>query len=309
MPKVIISDRDDRFLSHFWQALFSVVGTSLKYSTAYHPQTDGQSERANRTLEEYLRHYVSPLQDNWDEYLDLAEFAINDSTNPSTGYSPFYLSYGQHPNTALDLTTDAMVPKAQDFLQDMSDALTHAKTKLQEAHAHQAVQANMKRRDITFKVGDKVALSTANLRLPSTMTKKLAPTYIGPLTVTKVINPVAYKLKLPATLRIHPVFHVSLLQPWRSNQEFPAHHDIQCHPPPVVPEDEQYAVEALLDKRITARGAVEYLVRWQGYGPEDDLWRPSRDIEQSLITAYEATHHATLPTTRRSTRKSTRRRT
>ena len=180
MPKAIISDRDDRFLSHFWRALFSVVGTDLKFSTAYHPQSDGQSERANRTLEEYLRHYINPLQDNWDEYLDLAEYAINDSINPSTGYTPFYLTYGQHPNTALDLTTDAMVPKAQDFLVEMKDAVTHAKAKLQEAHARQATQANKNRRDVTFQVGDKVALSTANLRLPSTMSKKLAPKYIGP---------------------------------------------------------------------------------------------------------------------------------
>ena len=118
MPKAIISDRDERFLSHFWQALFAVVGTELKYSTAYHPQTDGQSERANRTLEEYLRHFVSPRQDDWDDHLDLAEFAINNSINPSTGYTPFFMTYGHNPRTALDLATDeAMTPQAQDFVQ------------------------------------------------------------------------------------------------------------------------------------------------------------------------------------------------
>ena len=154
MPKVIISDRDERFMCHFWRALFATVGTELKFSTAYHPQTDGQSERANRTLEEFLRHFVSPLQDDWDSYLDMAEYAINDSVNPSTGYSPFYLAYGQHPNTALDLATEALAPKAQDFLQQMRDAIDHAKAKLMEAHAHQAFQANTIRTDRHYQVGD-----------------------------------------------------------------------------------------------------------------------------------------------------------
>uniref|UniRef100_A0A383VMU0 Integrase catalytic domain-containing protein n=1 Tax=Tetradesmus obliquus TaxID=3088 RepID=A0A383VMU0_TETOB len=94
-PKVIISDRDPRFQGHFWQAYFDRLGTHLRFSTAFHPQTDGQSERAYRTLEEVLRHFVNPRQDNWDEHLALAEFAINESINPSTGYTPFYLAYGQ----------------------------------------------------------------------------------------------------------------------------------------------------------------------------------------------------------------------
>ena len=309
MPKAIISDRDERFLSHFWQALFAVVGTELKYSTAYHPQTDGQSERANRTLEEYLRHFVSPRQDDWDDHLDLAEFAINNSINPSTGYTPFFMTYGHNPRTALDLATDeAMTPQAQDFVQEMADTLRHAKAKLHEAHVRQAQQANKHRRELTFRIGDQVRLSTTNLQLPSTMSKKLAAKYLGPFTVEKVISPVAYKLKLPQSLKIHPVFHVSLLQPWHKAHEFPTHVDATVyHPPPVVPDDEQYLVEALLDKRIS-RGRTEYLVRWKGYGPEDDMWRPASDIEQSLIDAYEASHHGALPAQQKSSRKAHRRR-
>jgi transposase InsO family protein len=308
MPRAIISDRDDRFLSQFWQALFAVLGTELKFSTAYHPQTDGQSERANRTLEEYLRHFLSPRQDDWDEYLDLAEFAINDSVNPSTGYTPFFMAYGQNPHTALDLFTKAMVPRAQDFAREIVDVITHAKIKLEEAQVRQAEQANKHRREVTFQVGHKVRLSTANLQLPSTMSKKLVARYIGPFTVEKVVSPVAYKLKLPKTLRIHPVFHVSLLQPWHKDTVFTTHEDtMTVHPPPVLPDDDQYLVEALLDKRIS-RGRVEYLVRWKGYGPEEDMWRPASDIEQSLIDEYEASHHGQLPTTRRSSRKAFRRR-
>ena len=288
--------------------MFALVGTELRFSTAFHPQTDGQSERANRTLEQFLRHYVSSRQDDWDDYLDIAEFAINDSVNPSTGYSPFYLMYGVNPSCAVDLACESVVPAAQQFADDMADALAHAKAKLQEAQAVQAVQANKRRRDVVFKVGDKVKLSTANIRLPSTMSKKLVARYLGPFTVEKVVNPVAYKLKLPSSLKIHPVFHVSVLQPWRVDNEHPGH----VHPGPpqaLDAEDGQWLVEKLLDKRVVRCGrkqVVEYLVRWQGFGPEDDLWTPQRDIAADLIAEYEATHHAQIPVQRRSTRRSRR---
>ena len=307
---MIITDRDKRFLSQFWQALFKATGTQLRFSTAYHPETDGQSERANRTLEEVLRHFVSPRQDDWDDYLDLAEYAINDSVNPSTGYTPFYLAYGQHPAAPLDLAIPVLVPAAQSYAQEAADAVQHAKTRLQEAQMRQARQANKHRRDLRFKVGDQVRLSTTNLRLPSTMSKKLAARYLGPFTVDKIISPVAYKLQLPPTLKIHPVFHVSLLQPWHTDAEFPQHQEV-APPGPVVEDDNQYTVHSLLDKRRVRYGrrqVIQYLVRWEGYGPQDDTWVAETDIEDSLKRDYNATHHAQLPTVNRSTRHGVRRR-
>jgi transposase InsO family protein len=309
IPRVIITDRDERFLSHFWRSFFDMLGTQLKFTTAYHPQTDGQSERTNRILEEYLRHFVSPLQDDWDDYLDMAEFAINDSVQTSTGYSPFYMTFGQNPITAIDLSIAARVPAAVDFATEIHDTVEHAKTKLQEASLRQTAYENKSRRDIVFKIGDKVKLSTTNLRLPSTMTAKLAPKFIGPYIVDKVISPVVYKLKLPASMsRIHPVFHVSLLQPWKVDKEFVDH--VEPAPlPPVYQGDNQYYVEALLDKRMTRVGrhdVIQYLIRWKGYGPEEDQWVESNNIEESLIDIYEATHHAEIPVARRSTRRSIR---
>jgi hypothetical protein len=97
MPTSIITDRDPRFISNFWQGLMSQCQTKLHFSTAFHPQSDGQAERYNRTLEEMLRGFVNASQDNWDSYLVPLEFAYNSSINASTGYSPFYLMYGQHP--------------------------------------------------------------------------------------------------------------------------------------------------------------------------------------------------------------------
>jgi transposase InsO family protein len=311
LPRIIISDRDRRFLSHFWQALFKSLGTELRFSTAFHPQTDGQSERANRTLEEVLRHFVSPRQDDWDDFLDLAEFAINDSVSPSTGYTPFYLAYGQNVSSPIDLT-DVIVPAAHMRAQEMTDAIEHAKAKLRESHERQARAANKERQDYQFKVGDKVKLSTVNLNLPSTMSRKLTARYLGPFPVEKIINPVAYKLKLPTSLKIHPVFHVSLLRPWKEDTAFPEHKG-EFAPVLVYPDDDQWLVDKLLDKRrerVGRQWVIKYLVRWLNCGPEDDSWEPASNIEQSLIAEYEASHHATPEhdVTTRSTRKSARRR-
>jgi hypothetical protein len=305
MPRVIVSDRDRRFLSHFWQALFAALGTELRMSTAFHPQTDGQSERANRTLEEVLRHFVSPRQDNWEDYLALAEFAINDSVSPSTGYTPFMLAYGENVHTPLDLT-EVVVPAAQTTAQDIADTVAHARAKLVEAHVRQSTSANRRRRDITFKIGDMVGLATTNLALPATMTKKFMPKFLGPFKILKVINPIAVKLELPATLKIHPVFHTSLIKMWQTDNEFPGHVTEYTQPPPVIPEENRYKVEQLLDKRVERVGRkdiVKYLVRWEGYGPEDDTWEPISHIDSDLITEYEASHHGGNEPVRRSTRK------
>jgi hypothetical protein len=310
MPRVIITDRDQRFVGSFWQAFFESVGTELKFSTSFHPQTDGQSERANRTLEEVLRHFVSPRQDNWDEYLDLVEFAINEAVNPSTGYSPFYLAFGVQPAVPLDLATGITVPAAATTAEEMQEVLSHARIKLQEAQVRQARSTDAHRRDVTFTVGDKVRLSTINITLPSTMSKKLAPKFVGPFSVIKVINPVAYKLKLPKGWKIHPVFHVSMLQPWKVDPVFPEHR-LPPPPMPIIPGDNQYLVDMLLDKRtrkIGRQNVVEYLVRWQNCKAENDEWVRESNIEDSLIADYESTHHAAIPVARRSTRKSVRRR-
>ena len=154
---------------------------------------------------------------------------------------------------------------------------------------------------------DAICPMAYNVAWAATYTLNPAAPSLPHYTVERIVSPVAYKLKLPASLRIHPVFHVSLLQPWHSDTEFPEHVEQQYQPPPIVAEDNQYTLEALLDKRI-CRGRTEYLVRWEGYGPEWDLWTKEGDIEDSLIRAYEATHHAALPTARRSTRKSPRQR-
>ena len=300
VPAVIISDRDPRFASHFWRAFFASLGTELRFSTAFHPQTDGQSERANRSLEEYLRHYVAARQDDWDDLLDLAEFALNSSVSPATGYSPYYLAYGQQPSTPLDIAAGgaALVPAADASAQGMRNVLNHAKAKLEEARVRMATQANRRRRDVRFAVGDRVLLSTANLHLPAATCRKLAPRFVGPFVVARVVNAVAYELSLPASMRIHPVFHVSVLAPWRRDQEFPGHTRAPAQPPAVDGEADRWEVSALLKRRRVRRArawCTEYLVRWAGYGVEDDSWVERSDIDAGLVEAYDRFHPDSEP--------------
>ena len=144
LPRVIVSDRDPKFTSKFWQMLFKLTDTKLTLSTAFHPQTDGQTERANRTLEQYLRAFVNYKQDNWASLLPVAEFTINNAKNASTGFSPFYLANGCHPVTPTSLINprSCLIPAASDYLDHLQTVLSTAKDNLRTAQDHQANYAN-----------------------------------------------------------------------------------------------------------------------------------------------------------------------
>ena len=262
----IVSDRDTLFTSEFWEEVSALLGTRLAKSTAYHPATDGQTERTNRALEEMLRHYVSPTHDDWDEHLDAAEFAINNAWQESVRNTPFFLNTGQHPLTPASADLDVKAPAAKAFTEDLQAAAELAKASWQSAQDRQAEYANQKRREVTYQVGDEVLLSTKNIRLKNPGAKKLLPKWIGPYKVTRQIGPVAYELELPENLKLHDVFHVSLLHPYLS--------DGTIHPPPsmLIEGETEFQVDRFLDHRDKRtqkkEHAREYLVKWTGYGPE-----------------------------------------
>ena len=167
-------------------------------STAYHPQSDvnGQTERANRTLEEMLRQYVSPLHDDWDEHLDMAEFAINDAWQESVQETPFMLNYGQHPCNFLSLQTHSHVPAAAEFTENMHCGTERAKELLQRAQERQKAYADKGRREVTYEAGDKLLLDTKNVRNRSPGVPKLMPRRVGPYRVLERVGHVAYRLNI-----------------------------------------------------------------------------------------------------------------
>jgi Chromo (CHRromatin Organisation MOdifier) domain len=293
LPRAIISDRDSRFTSHFWQAVFQHLGTKTAMSTAFHPQTDGQTERMNRTLEEMLRAYATYQQDQWDEYLPAAEFAYNNSKQASTGFTPFELDCGQHPNTPITMTKESEVPAANDFLKHWTSMIDLAKDSLREAQERQEKYANEHRHHIIFQVGDQVLLNMKNTNTPvdrNRPTKKLTPRFAGPYLISEVISSTAYKLDLPPGMKIHPVFHVSLLKPYKASpEEF-----TRPTPPPAIvlpdTEQEEYEVETILDKRIL-RNKTQYLVKWLGYPLHDATWEPQEHLQntQEKLKEFEET--------------------
>jgi hypothetical protein len=287
VPLTIISDRDPRFTSKFWQHLMNRMGTSLKMSSAFHPQSDGQTERMNRVLEDMLRNYIDPSQDDWDKHLAMAEFAVNNSFNQSTRASPFYLNGGEHPRTPLNRgLRDDDNPAARTLCERVHENLKVARQHLRVAQDRMTTSANRKRRDVTYRVDDEVMLNTKNIRLNAVGTPKLLPRYVGPFNVCQVISKTAVKLDLPDLWRIHNAFHVSLIKPYER-------HD-RCQPLPTPLRFEEgspvFEVEKILSSRIVKKGKrarTEYLVKWRGFTQEHNTFEPEAHLAGSRQAVAE----------------------
>jgi hypothetical protein len=164
IPTKIISDRDPRFTGAFWRRLLELTNTKLALSTAYHPQSDGQTERTNRTLEQILRANVNYWQNDWHSHLPAAEFAINSSPNESTGFSPFELMYGKNPECPINLTDkEIRVPSAEDTVKKISEAISIARENIIRSQLNQKRHADKHRRSHKFQIGDQVMLDNRNL--------------------------------------------------------------------------------------------------------------------------------------------------
>jgi hypothetical protein len=217
LPRRIIHDRDTRFMSKYIKELFTILGTKQNPSTAYHPQTDGQTERMNQNIKQYLRAFISYRQDDWKEWLSTAEFAYNNSIHAATQQTPFFLNYGQHPWTGEDTRREVRNESAAIFAERMKKTRQDAKAALEQA-AERMKRSHDKhaRPALEYTIGDKVYLESTNIKShrPS---RKLSDKRYGPFEVLKKIGESAYKLKLPETWpAIHPVFNESYLSPYQS---------------------------------------------------------------------------------------------
>ena len=277
IPEGIVSDRGSVFTSAFWSQLCYCLRIKRRLSTAFHPQTDGQTERQNQSLEHYFRCYCNYLQDDWVQKAPLAEFAYNNSVHSTTGMSPFFAMYGFHPNvpsTVRDDRPEGEVPAAREVAEKFEIDGKELAERWQRAVAFQKKWYDKKHTPMQFSMGDWVMLASTNLR-QRRPNKKLSDRYLGPFKVIGVVGEQAYELELPEKWTIHPVFHVSLLEPYKSRPgEDPASHPEAA----LLDEDEEwYEIEEILDDR-RRRGRTEYLVRWTGYTPAHDQWVTEADL-------------------------------
>ena len=275
LPDSIVSDRGRQFVSTFWKAFCNRLGIERRLSSSYHPETDGQSERANQELETVLRAYVNHHQDNWAELLPIVKFALNNTVTASTNMTPFFLNKGFHPRTNLSPNpTEGKTSKERKDIRRAEDISKNMETLLQEVIKYKEAykrsveeRVNQHRKDVTYNVGDLVWVNTENIPTdrPS---KKLDYKNIGPCRITEKVGH-SYRVELPHGMRHDNVFHPKLL---RLDQNDPLPGQTLPPPKPIwVEGEEEHGVDEIRDAR-RLEGKLQYKVTWTGYNPTQTWW-------------------------------------
>lgn len=308
-PSTIVSDRGTQFIAHFWSRLCKRLGTKPKLSTAFHPETDGQTENANAALKQYLRAFVNYNQSDWVSLLPIAEFEANADENAS-GLSPFLATKGYVPRSGAEPPTPwdsnatqrakNEIKAADTFVAKIEKLRIYLREQLRWIQALQSEQANRRRHPAPeFRVGDMVMLDARNIKT-TRPNKSLDHKNLGPFEIVRVINNSAYELKLPPAMEgIFPVFHPWLLH--LDNSE-PLQGQRIPPPPPVMIDqegEEHWGVQEILDSRIDKRrndpltgkrGCLMYKIRYTGYDEDRPDWEPYQNTAgcPALVADY---HH------------------
>ncbi|KAL5759632.1 hypothetical protein ACOSQ2_018470 [Xanthoceras sorbifolium] len=284
IPTTIVSDRDKIFTSQFWQHLFKAMGTQLCLSTAYHPQTNGQSERLNQCLENYLRCMTSSKPSHWANWLPLAEWWYNTNYHTALKMTPFEALYGFRPPIYSGSPRDYSDPESRAFVKDRDKIQHTLKESLIQAQSRMKTYADRKRTEREFNTGDHVYLKLQPYRQTTLVVRrnlKLVPRYFGPYQITERVGKVAYRLLLPPGSQIHPVFHVSQLKA-KIGSRFTSNPQL----PHTGPNGQILAQPvAVLERKMVKKhnkAVVQYLIQWSTTSPEDATWEDAEMIHKSF---------------------------
>jgi len=280
LPESIISDRGPQFAAGLMRELNGMLGIKSKLSMAFHPQTDGQTERINQELEQYLRMFIDHRQEQWPEWLGTAEFAYNNKTHSSTKTSPFKANYGQDPRMGFEGRKKEKYQGAEKFIEKMKKIQEEAKAVLGKAQEEMKKYTDRRRGEVdNYKVGDLVMLRTKDLKyqMVGRRTEKLTERFVGPYKIKKIVSSNAVELELPSTVKIHLVVNVSRVRQYVGQVEGQR----KEQPAPVIIEgEEEWEVERILNKR-RVRGKNKYLVHWKGFTAESDTWEGRENLENA----------------------------
>ncbi|KAL0540204.1 hypothetical protein IC582_024437 [Cucumis melo] len=291
VPVSIVSDRDARFTSKFWKGLQTAMGTRLDFSTAFHPQTDGQTERLNQVLEDMLRACALEFPGSWDSHLHLMEFAYNNSYQATIGMAPFEALYGRCCRSPVcwgEVGEQRLM--GPELVQSTNEAIQKIRSRMHTAQSRQKSYADVRRKDLEFEVGDKVFLKVAPMRGVVRFERrgKLSPRFVGPFEILERIGPVAYRLALPPSLStVHDVFHVSMLRKYVPD---PSH--VVDYEPLEIDENLSYVeqpVEVLAREVKTLRNKQIPLVKvlWRNNRVEEATWEREDDMRSRYPELFE----------------------
>ena len=290
----VVSDRGPQFIADVWQSLCRRLGIKAKLSTAYHPQTDGQSENSNQWMKQYLRLFVNYHQTNWDDLLPMAEFAANAAPSDAIGMSPFFLNHGYEPR--MSFTPDKETPastrqrlefqRAEDISARMQKALETARTAMKEAQETMTAQANKTRRDETFNVGDRVYVDAEHIKT-TRPSKGLDHKRLGPFTVIGRKGS-SCQLELPEAMKLSRVFHRDRLTLAKDD---PLPGQVNPEPDPIIIDGEdEWQVDEILDSKLI-NGVLSYRAKWLDYD-EVLQYYPHTNFKncQDLVDEYHKEH-------------------
>ena len=286
IPNDIVSDRDSRWTSRFWKALMSRLSVELHMTTARHQQANGLAEATVKSVKNLLRHVLTYGETDWTRILPMIQLAYNQTVNTATGFTPFEMTFGQRGGRMPSIDAqESDIPAVDELTSQLQDIIDRARKHITEAQARQQKNYDTGRRDQTFKQHDDVLLSREGIQLPTNSTYMLP--FVGPFKVAECLPNDNYRLQLPPTMRIHPVFHVSKLRRYRQDDTLQRP---QRRPPPeTVDGEDEYEVDHIVRHRIRHR-KKQYLIHWRGYAHSDNSWEPATEIRRhaaEIVHEYE----------------------